>query len=421
MKYNRTELDGNIGFTSVIDEKFKTACLAVRFITELSEDKVSSNLMGIDTITYSNSKIKTFSELNEKLSSLYGASLASFSAKRGDVQVLGISSSWLLNRYAIDGEDIENEMLSLIRDTVFSPNVNDGKFDEESFRITKKELLDRIEAEINSKREYAVTQALKTAFKGEPAENTSYGTKETAEAVTPETAYSSYINLLKTAPVEIHYIAPQENPAILEMFRENFSKIERIPKKVLFENASPLKNEVVTESEEFDVRQCKMVLNFKTDCENTYAVKMLNKIWGETPVSKLFMNVREKLSLCYYCSSRIINAKGTIMVDVGVERKNIEKAKEEIIHQLDEIRKGNITDEEIESALKSIDNNLSAVGDSPSSYSAWYFECFCNGEIITPQEKIEKYKAVVKEDIVRVANSLNLDSIYIMYDKESQE
>ncbi len=418
MKYNRTELDGNIGFTSVIDEKFKTACLTVRFITKLSENTAAANLTGTDVITYSNSKLKTFSELNEKLSSLYGASLSSFSGKRGDVQILGISSAWLMNRYAIDGEDIEGEMLSIVRDSIFSPNAENGKFDEDSFKITKNELLDRIEAEINNKRGYAISQATKTAFKGESAEYSSYGTKESAETVTSEKAYSAYMNLLKTAPVEIHYVAPEENPAVLEMFLENFAKIERVPESTILKNHSSLKNEVITESDEFDVRQCKMVMTFKTDSDDNYSLKMLNTIWGETPVSKLFMNVREKLSLCYYCASRVIQSKGTVMVDVGVERKNIEKAKNEILRQLDEIKNGNITDKEIESANRSIDNGLTSVGDTPSSYSAWYFECFCDGEILTPQEKFEKYSSVTKEDIVRSANSLNLDSIYIMYDKE---
>ncbi len=420
MKYNRTELAENIGFTSVIDKKFKTACLTVRFITKLSEDTAAANLTGTDVITYSNGSLKTFSELNEKLSSLYGASLSSFSGKRGDVQILGISSAWLMNRYAIDGEDIEGEMLSVVRDSIFKPNAIDGKFDEESFRITKNELLDRIEAEINNKRGYVISQATKTAFRGEPAECSVYGTKETAEAVTSEQAYSAYMNLLKTAVIEIHYVAPEENPFVAEMFRENFAKTERSPEKALLKNPSTLKNEVVTESEEFDVRQCKMVLSFKTDCENMYAVKMLNTIWGETPVSKLFMNVREKLSLCYYCAGRVIQSKGTVMVDVGVERKNIEKAKNEILHQLDEIRNGNITDEEFDSALKSIDNSLTAVGDTPSSYSSWYFDCFCDGEVLTPQEKFERYKNITKEDIIKTADSLNLDSIYIMYDKEEQ-
>lgn len=418
MKYNRTELGGNIGFTSITDEKFKTANIAVRFITKLSDKRAAANVVGTDVLTYSNSNLTTLSQLNEKLSALYGAGLSSFSAKKGDMQILGISSSYILNRYAIDGEDIEGEMLSILRDSIFSPDAHDGKFDEESFRITKKELLDRIDAEINNKRGYALSRASSIAFRGEPAEFTVYGTKESAEAVTNENAYSAYIELLKTAPVEITYVSPEENPAVIEMFRENFAKVQRTPETVKFNAPSPLKQEVITESETFDVRQCKMVMTFKSESDDKYALKMLNTIWGETPVSKLFMNVREKLSLCYYCASRTNGYKRSVSVDVGVERNNIEKAKSEILHQLDEIRNGNITDEEISSANLSMDNAFSSIGDTPSSYSGWYFDCLCDGEIVTPQEKFRKYASVTKEDIINSAKALSLDSIYIMYDKE---
>ena len=420
MKYNRTEFDNNVGFTSIIDPKFKTAHISVRFITELSEETVSANVIATDVLTYSTSSLPDLSLLNEKLSSLYGASLTSYSVKKGDSQILGINVSYIVNRYAIDGEDIEGEMTGLLIESIFCPNVKDGRFDEESFSITKKELLDRIDSEINNKRGYALAKGVETAFRGEPAQCMSYGTRKTAESVTAESAYSAYMNLLKNASVEVTYVAPEENPTVMEMFRKSFSSVERNPEKTDFCKPSPLKPEVVTESEEFDVRQCKMVMAFKYDCPDKYAVKMLNTVWGETPVSKLFMNVREKMSLCYYCATRVNKYKKAVFVDIGVERNNIEKAKAEILHQLDEIRDGNITDDEINNALLSLDNALTSVGDTPSSYSGWYFDCLCDGEIVTPEECFGKYKSVTKEDIVNAGKSLTLDSIYIMYDREEQ-
>jgi predicted Zn-dependent peptidase len=150
-------------------------------------------------------------------------------------------------------------------------------------------------------------------------------------------------------------------------------------------------------------------------------MKLLSTIYGETPVSKLFMNVREKMSLCYYCACRTVASKGALTVDSGVERENIEKAKTEIIRQLDEIRQGNITDEELESALLSLDNALTQVGDTPNSYSSWYFERFCDGNIVTPEQQFTEYKNVTKARIVQAANSLSLDSVYLMLDKEAAE
>lgn len=420
MRYNRTELSGNIGFSSIIDEKFKTAGLVVRFITELSGEKAAANALGIGVLSSSSAEYRTLAELNEKLSSLYGASLTTFTRKRGDVQVLGLSASWIDKRYAFDGEDLDKEMLGIIRGCIFEPNAQNGEFDADSYMITKNDLLDRIDAELNNKRGYALSRAAEIAFRGEPAEFSCYGTKESASKVTSAEAYAAYRKLLETAQVEICYIAPEEDPAVLEMFHESFGAVSRNSGKVTFRSVSPAKPETITESDEFDVLQCKMVMSFKTDSDDMFATKLLSTVFGETPVSKLFMNVREKLSLCYYCACRYTYSKGSIMVDIGVERENIEKAKAEILRQLDEIKQGNITDADIESALLSLDNALTQIGDTPSSYSAWYFERFCDGEIVTPEEQYENYKKVTKERIIKAANALSLDSVYLMLDKEEQ-
>lgn len=420
MKYNRHELAGNIGFSSVIDPKFKTNSLVIRFITELNSSKTADNAVGIGTLSASNSKYKTLAELNERLSSLYGAALSSSAKKRGDIQILSIGASWINNKYAIDGEDITGEMLDIICDCVFSPNADGESFDEASFKITKKDLVDKIESEINNKRGYALSRASEIAFRGEPAENSCYGTKETAEKVTSETSYKAYLRLLKEAQIEIMYIAPEESKAVEERLMGEFSKLERDSKSNSFTAPSIAKSTVERASDELDVNQSKMVLTFKTTSEDRYALKLLSMIYGETPVSKLFMNVREKMSLCYYCASRIVGSKRTLMVDSGVEKCNIEKAENEILRQLDEIRKGNFSDEELNNALASLDNALTAVGDTPSSYSLWYFERFCDNNIITPQQQLEEYKAVTRERIVVAAKSLTLDSIYLMLNKEAQ-
>ena len=378
MKYNRTELAENIGFSSIIDEKFKTSSISIRFITPLSAETAAANALGMGTLSSSNSTYKTLAALNEKLSALYGAGLSSFARKRGDVQILGIGASWICNRYAIDEEDVEGEMLDIFRDCLFAPNAEDGEFDSESFNSTK----------------------------------------GSASAVSSAQAFGAYERLLRTAQVEIYFVSPQENEKAAELFKESFAKIKRAPEKVTFRTKSPLNSEVVTVEDRFDVRQCKMVLTFKSETDDVFAMKLLSTIFGETPVSKLFMNVREKLSLCYYCACRNIPQKGALMVDIGAESSNLEKAKAEILRQLDEIRNGNITDEELESALASLENALCQIGDTPSSYSGWYFERFCDGQISTPQEQLLNYKNVTKARIIEAANSVKLDSIYLMLAKE---
>ncbi|MBR3759408.1 MAG: insulinase family protein [Ruminococcus sp.] len=420
MKYERTELADNIGYSSVIDEKFKTSFLTVRFITVLGSRTAAANALGISSLSSSSRSYDSIAKLNEKLSALYGASLSSFTRKRGDVQILGLSSSWINSRFAIDGEDLDVEMLEIVKGCIFDPNASEGEFEADSFRITKKDLLDRIDAELNNKRGYAISRASEVAYRGEPAENSCYGTKETAEAVSAKEAFEAYKRLLETAQIEIYYISSEKNDRIPEMLREAFAGINRTPEKVVFDGISPVKEELAEVSDEFDVNQCKMVMNFKTDCRDKYALKFVSTIFGETPVSKLFVNVREKLSLCYYCACRMVSSKGTLMVDSGVEKNNIKKARTEILAQLEEICRGNITDDEIQSAMLSFENSLSQVGDVPSSYETYYFEQFCSGNIITPAERLAEYKAVTKERIIEAAKSLKPDSVYLMLNKEAE-
>ncbi|WP_303823962.1 EF-P 5-aminopentanol modification-associated protein YfmF [Ruminococcus flavefaciens] len=421
MIYKRSELGDGIGFTSIVDEKFKSCVLAVYFLTESDEKTAALNNLSTGVLSVSNSRYTSYASLCEKLSELYGASVGSIARKKGDAQILGLSASWLDDRYAIDGEDISGEMLSIVCDCLFAPNVQNGAFDSESFAMVKKDLLDNISAEFNQKRSYALTRAIQTAYRGEPAAIMEYGTKEAVLSSTAEEAYSAYKELLKTAKIEIYLVSPTEKPKFSDMFRESFAKLDRTPKDVNIRNHSPLKAEVETVSEEYDVNQCKAVFNFKTDSDDRYALKMLSIIYGELPFSKLFLNVREKLSLCYYCTSRSISVKGAFFVDCGVERKNIEKAKDEILAQLEEIKKGNISDTEIQGTLLALDNAVSQVGDSPSSYVHWYADCFFENDYYTPEEHFRRFCDVTKERIIAAANSLKLDSIYLMLNKEVQE
>lgn len=421
MIYKRSELGKGIGFTSMVDDKFKSCVLAVYFLTESDEKTAALNNLGTGVLAVSNSSYPTYASLSEKLSELYGAGVGSIAKKKGDAQIFGLSASWLDDRYAIDGEDISGEMMSVIHDCLFAPNVKDGAYDADSFAMVKKDLLDNINAEFNQKRGYAITRAIQTAYRGEPAAIMEYGSKEAVMSSTAAEAYRSYQELLKTAKIEIYLVSPSENNRFADMFRESFAGIERAPRDVDTRSHSPLKPEVETVSEEYDINQCKAVLNFKTASDDKYALKMLSIILGELPFSKLFLNVREKLSLCYYCTSRSVSAKGAFFIDCGVEKKNIEKAKAEILAQLEEIKNGNISEMELQGTLMALDNAILQVGDSATSYINWYADCFFDNDYCTPEEHFRRYCDVTKERIIEAAKSLKLDSIYLMLNKEVQE
>lgn len=421
MNYKREVIGDNIGFSTIVDEKFNTCSLYVRFITELSEETAPVNSVISALPAMSNSRFKTIGELNDAVSELYGASLTAFSNKRGDAQIIGLSASWICNRFALENEDITAEMLDIIHDCIFSPDIENGGFNNTNFKISQKNIIDSIESELNDKRVYSVNQAYKLAFIGEPAGNSNRGTVEQAESVTAESGLKAYMNLLETAQVEIFYVAPEENNEVAEMFRNGFAEISRNSCEYTICSKSPLKTVPENVTEEFDVNQSKMVIALKSNSDDRFASDMFSMILGGTPVSKLFANVREKMSLCYYCSSNFYAEKNTIIIESGVDRANIDKAYNEIIHQIDEIRNGNISDEEMQSALLMLDNAYSGIGDTPNQYFSWYFSRFCLGDSITPQEYLQKLSEVTKERIIQAAESFRLDSSYYMLNKENAE
>ena len=183
---------------------------------------------------------------------------------------------------------------------------------------------------------------------------------------------------------------------------------------------SPVKEQISEVSEEFDVLQCKMVLALKTDMNDPEQLKLFALMFGGLPSSKLFVNVREKLSLWYYCAANIISEKGVMLIDSGVESSNIEKAKNEILKQLSEMANGNFTDDELENAKTAVCGSLRSYNDTASGLATWWLTQLCvwNREF-SPEDAIEKYKRITREEIIEAAKSYKLDTVYIMSGKEN--
>ncbi len=421
MNYKKTEIGKNITFTSVVDNKFNTCSLRITMITPMSSLTASDYSVAVNVLSDVNANLPTIAAMNERLSELYGAGLSSSSASRGDLHLLALSASWLADRFALDGENITAEMLKIVTDCLFNPLADENGFNEEIFRLSKKEILDIIDSQLNNKREYTVTKALQIAFEGEPAAVISNGTRESAEAVTPLSAYNAYKKLMETAQFDIIFISPVEMPEVAEIFKEKFADVPRKSSNYSFYAPSPLKSAPVVVKEEFDVLQAKIAFILKFDTDDIDAVHLMCIILGATPVSKLFMNVREKLSLCYYCACRMSEFKSSVIIDCGVEKNNIEKATDEIMNQLNEIRNGNISDEELQNALLAIENSYNTFGDSHGSYISWLFDCMCRDEYISPAEQIERFFAVTKERIIKAAENVKLDSTYHMLNKETEQ
>ena len=167
-------------------------------------------------------------------------------------------------------------------------------------------------------------------------------------------------------------------------------------------------------SETAALKQTKLVMVFKTDCTDEFACKLAEKIYGGTPFSRLFMNVREKLSLCYYCSTHMTSRKGSMSVDCGVAPENLQMAQEEILHQLELLQQGDISDEEIEDAKRYYFGTLRSISDYSENQNSWFFTRFSKGDLLTPQQAEELAAAVTKERIVAAARSFKLDTVFAL-------
>lgn len=419
INYNREKVADGIHYTTIINKRLKTNCFIVHFVTELSEKTASLNAIVPAVLSATNAKLPTITDLSRKLSSLYGASLRGYAAKSGDNQDLVLSAACINNRYCFDGEKITEELANILADCITDPHTEGEAFFESDFALKKQELLDDIDAEINEKRSYAFKRANISIFKGEPAAVTAKGDREQAEKITAAAAYEQYKKLLATARIEIFFVGAEESGGCKKILTDALLKINRSCGGDNSSTLSPLKSEVCRVTEPHDVAQSKMFMAFKTDYADYPAMRLMLAIYGATPISKLFMNVREKLSLCYYCSSMYNDRKGVVYVDSGIEHANAKKAEDEILNQLDAMQKGDFTEEEFENARKAIVNVWKGVTDGARTIADWYFNQIDKPEIYSPDEMIESLMKVTREDVVAASNSLKLDTVYVLTGKEA--
>ncbi len=421
IKYNREKIGEGIHYNSIINERQKTNTIIIHLITELNAETASENAIVPYILANSCAAYPTITALNKKLSELYGAVLKGAVSKTGDSQTLSLMAGCINNRYTFDGEQITEELVQLMADALVNPNIEDNGFSRKDFELKKQELIDDIDAEINEKRSYAFKRANLNIFENEPASLSVKGDRKHAEILTAENCYSRYKKLLKTAQVEIIFVGAEHSESCKEILTNAFNSIDRNFAGNNTSVKSKLKNEVRRVVEKHDVAQSKMVMAFKTDYDNPVAMKLMNAIFGATPISKLFDNVREKLSLCYYCSSGINDKKGVVYVDSGVEHINTEKAEAEILNQLNAMCSGDFTDEEIENARKAVINAWKGVNDGARSIADWYFNQAYLGTSNSPEDQIEKIMKVSRDEIIEAAKSLKLDTVYILSGKESAE
>lgn len=416
---NRRKIADGVYFSSITDKRYKKNLISVAFSTQLSEETATENVIVPLLLTKCNSKLPSYKVFNNKMSRLYASGIGGTTGRQYDLQTISFGAYYLDDVYALAGEKMTELMTDILIDCLTSPVTENGVFTAKFIELEKKTAIDNIETAINDKRSYAIERAMKTICKGEPASVCSYGTVEKAKLITPDSAYKAYRRMLETMPCEIICTGCSDFDGVAEKFAAAFEKAGRHDIENTTIALSPVKTQTEEVTERLTVNQSKLVLGFKSHSDDDAALVLLQKIFGGTTSSKLFQNVREKMSLCYYCSAARNDLKGIMLVNSGVENENIEKTKEAVIDQLEEIKNGSFTDEDINFAEMAIKNDLKSVADSAGNVSNWYFDCIRKNDIVTPEEKLERYLGVSKERIIAAAKSMVLDSVYVLTGNEN--
>ncbi len=417
MKETSQSLGQGIEFVSIVEPKFKTTNISVAFLLPGQPEQFAQWALMPNLLLNSCQKYPSIAAMSDRMQELYGAYLDNAIGLIGDTWQMRLVVNTIDDAYALEGEALRKEAASLLLECILHPNLEtDRAFAEQAFRTEQKELLDVIENEINNKRSYALKQARKTVFRGETGAWPMYGTKEEVLALTPELVYQTYQYILQNAQIIIYYIGTQEAPELPELFRNAFA--DRTVPALRIQSPSPCKAEPETVTETMDVSQCQLIMAFKAETETSQeALRMCSMMFGGAPFSLLFSNVREKMSLCYYCSSNMSYGKNTMFVTSGVSQENLEKTRSAVLEQLSILQKGEFDEKLLADAKRYLVNALKLTGDTPSSCISEAFERFIRPDHAGIEERIRLYESLTKEDIIRTARAFRLDTVWMLTQK----
>lgn len=405
--------------------RFKTNEISVNIAMPLKKETAADFALAISAVSRKGKAYPDMTALNVKKDKLYGATLTANIQKVGELQVMKLGVTSLDDRFAFDDESISVSCLELLLSLLFEPLFDENSmFREEDLNSEKRVLLEKIAAEENDKRIYAVRRMEEIMFDGEPYGTNRFGSVESINAATPKSVTDAWKTMLSKGKILVTFVGNIDMPAAEKIINERFSSVERNYEpfsKTVFVPKADKVNEVC---EKENIQQGKLVLGFRVDMkpddERAAAMRSFCDAFGGGPYSKLFANVREKMSLCYYCSARYVRQKSYIYIQCGCEEENMQKAVDEIMNQLEEMKKGNCSSE-LDSSKIALGDLLRSVSDMPTGIEAWYSSRIADESFISPDQSAEQNNSVTLEDVVSCAKLLSLDTVYkLVSDKEDE-
>ena len=420
MEYIEKTIKKGIKVHSLKTNKFKTNLIAIFLTSELSRKTVTSNAL-ISTVLRRGSKnMPTQEEISKELEELYGATFDCGIDKTGDNQVLKFYIESINDKFLPQkDENMLKTSIEKILDIVFNPLIKDEAFDKEYVAQEKENIKHRIEGKIDNKARYALDRCIEEMYKDKPFGLYKFGYVEDLENINEKNLYQQYKDLINECKIDIFISGDiDDNIESIILENEKVKKLkEREPKYNKESEQEREKHGEITEK--MDVNQGKLVIGLDVNTQSEdekYYTLVYNNILGGSANSRIFQNVREKANLAYVASSNYFRYKNNIFINCGIEISNYQKAVDLIKIQLEDMKKGNFTDEEIENAKKSIVAIIRTIDDEQDTEITYYFGQELSNNKTSIEDYIKKIEGVKRENILDVANKIDINTIYFLRD-----
>lgn len=415
--YQTLQLMPGVTLRFVEAEKFKQGCLSIQFLRPMCQQEASVNALIPSILLRGTVRRPNLRAITQHLDDLYGASVGEMVRRVGDYQAVGLYFSFIEDRFALAGDQVLEPILEFAKELLLEPMLVDGGFNPEFVASEKRNLIANIESQLNDKRAYAAAQLMKKMCSADTFGIPRLGTKEDVEAIDPVLAYEHYRRMLQESPIEIFYVGSAPCQVIANKVREIFSSFDRslitLPEHTTFQDAGGGDH-----VEAMEISQAKLCMGFTTPVtmkQNEFAaMQVFNALFGAGMTSKLFNQVREKMSLCYSIGSGYYGAKGILTVSAGIDSDKCELVKQEILHQLQICCEGGITQTELTAAKESILSALRGVYDSPSAIESYEFVMAVGNTTLTTEEYRKQVQKIDLPLVVAAAKTLKLHTTYFL-------
>lgn len=418
MKIKTELLCDGVDFISITEDRFVTNRISASLFLPLDKEDASANAILPFLLRRACESYPDLTTLNKRLDELYGARLYANVSKLGEAQVLTLTIAAIDDRFTISKEKNTAACIDLLCELLFEPALENGKFREKDIEQERRQLIELIDSELNDKRTYAKNRCLEYMCANERYGINPLGTREGVQKLTGDDILAAWENALATARIRFTLLGKENDGSVLNIFKEALSKINRENVRNCTSEVIKTAGEVKEHEENIPVEQAKLVMGFRSGVaepdSDVFAMVLTSALFGGTPHSRLFLNVRERLSLCYYCVARYDRRKGVIIVDSGIEAKNKQKVVDEVMAQLECIKKGEFSDNELDAAKLSTANSIRSVLDSQGGLESWYIAQIFDRETLTPDEVATRIEDISRENIMKCASQITLDTVYML-------